>query len=223
MSFFKKKKIGEGFCFFLGRGYYLPKPKAIGGILPTAVLMEHHGNSKGTGSRKMGTSRSDSNTVRSPNVSDPKSRKFHLFYSPYPRTCNSREGGIWQRFQEKQSPLMWTSPYHPAGKQLIKTPHHRYTSVSHPRVCGEFLFTFRLAPIMLLLAFRLELIRRSHHTIPTRLYYSSSSGNNSRYYSIRTIRSICCDLHGHKINFTNSKNLVSWLMDVATDRVRRTL
>ena len=49
---------------------------------PTAVLMEHHGNSKETRTHTIGTSHLDSNTVRSPNVSDPE---FQLLYSPYPR------------------------------------------------------------------------------------------------------------------------------------------
>ena len=44
----------------------------------TAVLMEHHGNSKGTRTQTIGTTQSDSATVRSPNVSDPKSREFQL-------------------------------------------------------------------------------------------------------------------------------------------------
>ena len=55
-------------------------------VCPTAVHTEHHGNNKGTGIQTIGTTSSDSNTVRSPNVSDLKSREFQLLYSPYPRT-----------------------------------------------------------------------------------------------------------------------------------------
>ena len=57
---------------------------------PTGVLMEHHGNSKETGTMPIGTSHSDPNTVRSPNVSDLKSREFQLLSSPYPRRCHTK-------------------------------------------------------------------------------------------------------------------------------------
>ena len=33
----------------------------------------------------------------------------------------------------------------------------------------------------------------------------------------------CCDLQSRKINFPNSKTLVGWLVDVATDRPARYL
>ena len=48
--------------------------------------MEHHGNSKGTGVQTIDTSNTDSNTVRSPNVSDQASHEFWLLCSPCPRT-----------------------------------------------------------------------------------------------------------------------------------------
>ena len=47
--------------------------------------MEHHGNSKETGIQPIDTSNTDSNTVRSPNVSAQESREFQSLSIPHPR------------------------------------------------------------------------------------------------------------------------------------------
>ena len=65
-------------CNFLNRPKYT--------VSPTAVYMEHQGKSKRTGIQTIGTSNSDPNTVRSPNVSDQKSWEFQPLCCPYPRT-----------------------------------------------------------------------------------------------------------------------------------------
>ena len=49
-----------------------------------------HGHCKVTGIQTIGTLNSDSNTVRSPNVSDQKSRDFQPLCCPYPRTLPNR-------------------------------------------------------------------------------------------------------------------------------------
>ena len=49
---------------------------------------------------------------------------------------------------------------------------------------------------------------------PMRLSLGVSVGASVRF---------CCDLQGRKVNFTNSKTLVGWLLDVATDHPARYL
>ena len=50
--------------------------------------MEHHGNSKGTGIQTTAISNTDSNTVRSPNISGQESREFQSLCIPHPRKKN---------------------------------------------------------------------------------------------------------------------------------------
>ena len=60
---------------------FLNRPKHT--VSPTAFHKEHHGNSKGIKIQSIGTSNSDSNTVRSLNVSDQKSREFQPLCCPH--------------------------------------------------------------------------------------------------------------------------------------------
>ena len=98
--------------------YFLNRSKLTDS--PTAALMEHHGNSKGTGTQTIGTSHSDSNTFRSPNVSDPKSREFQLLYSPYPRTsCTSMK---WEQTYviQKRTAHLLTLVLNPTSRLQMK-------------------------------------------------------------------------------------------------------